>query len=65
MHARRSMAKPVGEVARSATILVRVTPDERERYHRAAKRDDMTLSDWFRTMADARAEKSATKRAKR
>lgn len=59
------MAKPVGEVARSATILVRVTPDERERYHRAAKREGMTLSDWFRTMADARAEKSAAKRAKR
>lgn len=57
------MAKPVGEVARSTTILVRVTPDERERYHRAANREGMTLSDWFRTMADRRAEKNATKTA--
>lgn len=62
------MAKPVGDVARSATLLVRVTPDERERFHRAAKRDGMTLSDWFRSMADQRAARSAkakTKRGKR
>ena len=59
------MAKPVGDVARSATILVRVTPEERERYHRAAKREDMTLSDWFRTMADERAAQTTAKRGKR
>lgn len=58
MHA---MAKPVGEVARSATLLLRVMPDERERFHAAAAREGMTLSDWLRGMADERAKQTGTR----
>ena len=45
---------------RSTNVLVRVLPEERERWHNAARRAGQTLSDWLRAMANR-----AAKRTKR
>lgn len=47
---------------RSVNVLVRVLPEERERWHRAAKRAGVTLSAWIRDLANQAAPKKGSKR---
>lgn len=50
---------PAAGVTRSTPILVRLTPNERERLQRAADRDGEALAAWVRRVAVERAERSA------
>jgi hypothetical protein len=48
---------PATGVTRSESILIRLTPDERRRFERAAKRAGKALATWMRDLAIDETEK--------
>lgn len=52
------MGRPIkGDEQRSARIGIRAEPDDKNRYQRAAKLAEQTLSDWIKTRLDRAAKR--------
>jgi len=52
MKRRRPGRPPLGETAASETLRLRVRPADAKRYRAAAASQEVTLSEWFRRLAD-------------
>jgi uncharacterized protein (DUF1778 family) len=53
---KRGPGRPKLEVARSVSLLIRVTPDERRAWRQAATREHKTLSEWVRQKCNCEGE---------
>ena len=52
---KRPRGRPKLAATASAQVHIRVTPDEKAKYQRAAERERVGLSTWLKTLADREA----------